>query len=142
MLSTLHERRHNAMRQLAAGLAIGFLFGAALAASAGYIDHDHWTQIPELERLGYVAGVTDAVESIHAAIQALGTDDAAKLVATADGCTGPLKLGEVLDIAKSASIRHADVSPATALILDLVDCSPQTPQPSQSAPSPNPSALP
>jgi hypothetical protein len=130
------------MRQLAAGLAIGFLFGAALAASAGYYDHQAWTQMLPVEQLAYVAGVADAIEAVHTANEALGADSAAQLIASADQCTDPLKLGQVLNIAKSASLRHADVSPATALIMDLIDCSSQTPRPSQSAPSPNPSALP
>ncbi len=56
------------MRQLTAGLTIGFLFGAALTASAGYFDHNSWTTLSALEQLDYVAGVTDTIETVNSAI--------------------------------------------------------------------------
>jgi hypothetical protein len=118
------------MRQLTVGLAIGFLFGTTLAASAGYIDQVRWTQMDPSEQIAYVAGVADAIESINAANQTLGAGTAARFIAEADQCTDPLKLGEVRDIAVRASIRRSDVTPATNLILALADCSPSpAPQP-------------
>jgi hypothetical protein len=117
------------MRQLATGLAIGFLFGAALAASAGYIDRARWTQMEPLEQIGYVAGVADAIEAVHAANETLGADSAAQLIASADQCTDSLKLGQVRDIAIGASAKNPDLTPAAALILELAKCSIEPSQP-------------
>jgi hypothetical protein len=131
------------MRQLTTGLAIGFLFGAGLAASAGYVDRARWTQMEPLEQIGYVAGVADAIEAVHAANEALGADNAAQLIASADQCTDPLKLGEVHTITVSAAIKHPKLTPAAGLIMELADCSPSpTPQPNSQpgqAPDPAPS---
>ncbi len=121
------------MRQLTAGLTIGFLFGAALTASAGYFDHNSWTTLSALEQLDYVAGVTDTIETVNSAIQALGADNAARLIDTADRCTDPLKLGEVTDIARGAVVKHPDSTPAEALFMELADCPPR----SQSSWTPN-----
>jgi hypothetical protein len=129
------------MRQLTTGLVIGFLFGAALAASAGYYDHQAWTQMLPTEQLDYVAGVTDAIQAVNGAIQVLGAEHAAELINTADRCTDPLKLGEVRDIARGAVAKHPDMSPAEALFLELWNCSPQTPQP-QPEPQPQPQPQP
>jgi hypothetical protein len=132
------------MRQLTTGLAIGFLFDAALAASAGYYDHQTWTQMLPTEQLDYVAGVTDAVQAVNGAIQVLGAERAGGIINAADQCTDPLKLGEVRDIARGAVARHPDMPTAEAIFVELWNCSPQTPQPqlqpSTPVPAPNPTS--
>ncbi len=127
------------MRRLITGLVIGFTFGAAPAASAGYYDRQMWAQMLPVEQLGYIAGVADALQAVNEAIQILGAERAAELVAAADRCTNPLKLGEVRDIARGAVAKHPDVAPAEAIFVELWDCSTTAPQP-QPQPEQTPSS--
>jgi hypothetical protein len=131
------------MRQLTTGLVIGFLFGAALAASGYYIDHDRWTWMEPLEKSFYVAGVVDALDAVQVLNEGLGADIVARRIASANQCVASLKLGEVRAIAVSASIKHPELPPAAGLMTELADCSPSpTPQPNPQlgqAPDPAPS---
>lgn len=111
------------MRTLALGLVLGLLLGSTVQAGAQYLQDGTWFRLDRRAQTAYVAGVSDALESITNFADRAGADRAIDRVRLAARCTGqvpPSRLAELGDRAIERAPRYAP--PSTAIIVRLVAC--------------------
>ena len=110
------------MRMLALGLVLGVVFGTAFQAGAAYMEEPLWFRLDRQAQTAYVAGVTDALESITEFARHVGPVQAMQRVRIASGCVGRVPANRLADVGARAMEQTPQAPPATAIIMRMVQC--------------------
>ena len=113
-----------AMRLLTLGIAIGLVFGLAAVSTAGYVSGGVWARAaPQSDfRLGYVAGIVDAIETLRGA-SFITREQLSEALAKIETCAATDQLAPLTARAEAAvAPRPAESNAAAVIMTDLLKC--------------------